>query len=291
MNSTVPVVLVHGFWHGSWCWSLVTAELAGRGIASVAVDLQGHGLNAGSPSSRWARPFDAGAYAVEPSPVSAVTATSAAAALVDQVRQIGRGRACVVVAHSAGGVVASLAAEQAPELFREIVYVAAIVPVSGLPAVAYLDLPENEGSMVGPLLAADPSVVGALRFHADDADRRESVRQTFYNDVDEATAAAAASLLGRDAPAGILGEAIAVTAQRYGSVPRSYVTCARDNTVPPALQRRYIEEMDAISTSPAKVTDLDSSHSPFLSQPAALADVIQQVHSAVPAESSAPVGV
>ncbi|AJC53177.1 alpha/beta fold hydrolase [Streptomyces sp. 769] len=37
------VVLVHGFWHGSWCWSRVVEQLAARGVTSVALDLEGHG--------------------------------------------------------------------------------------------------------------------------------------------------------------------------------------------------------------------------------------------------------
>ncbi|MFG2793767.1 alpha/beta fold hydrolase [Streptomyces sp. NPDC048419] len=49
MQSTTPVVLVHGFWHGSWCWSLVSEQLASRGVASVAVDLDGHGLKSRAP--------------------------------------------------------------------------------------------------------------------------------------------------------------------------------------------------------------------------------------------------
>jgi pimeloyl-ACP methyl ester carboxylesterase len=44
MRTEIPVVLVHGMWHGSWCWSLVTGEPAARGLGSVAVDLDGHGL-------------------------------------------------------------------------------------------------------------------------------------------------------------------------------------------------------------------------------------------------------
>jgi len=61
------VVLVHGFWHGSWCWSLLTEQLAARGIPSVAVDLDGHGLKSRSPASRWGRPFDPAAFAAESS--------------------------------------------------------------------------------------------------------------------------------------------------------------------------------------------------------------------------------
>jgi pimeloyl-ACP methyl ester carboxylesterase len=32
-------VLVHGLWHGAWCWDGVRAALADRGVDSVAVDL------------------------------------------------------------------------------------------------------------------------------------------------------------------------------------------------------------------------------------------------------------
>jgi len=141
------VILVHGFWHGSWCWSPVTELLAARGIPSVAVDLAGHGLRGRSPRSRWARPFDPAAFAVEPGPSADVTATSAAAVLVEQIRRIGAGEQCVVVAHSMGGVVATAAAEQAPELFAQLMYVAAFAPVGGLAAVDYLGAPESEGDL------------------------------------------------------------------------------------------------------------------------------------------------
>jgi len=57
------VILIHGFWHGSWCWSRVTEQLAADGVRSVAVDADGHGLNSRSPVSRWGRPFDPAAFA------------------------------------------------------------------------------------------------------------------------------------------------------------------------------------------------------------------------------------
>jgi hypothetical protein len=40
------------------------------------------------------------------------------------------------------------------------------------------------------------------------------------------------------------------------------------------LQRLFIKEIDAVSSKPTAVVELDSSHSPFLSQPAALAAAI-----------------
>ena len=37
---TVPgAVLVHGLWHGAWCWDAIRAALAERGVDSVAVEL------------------------------------------------------------------------------------------------------------------------------------------------------------------------------------------------------------------------------------------------------------
>ncbi|AGP52097.1 hypothetical protein M271_02315 [Streptomyces rapamycinicus NRRL 5491] len=95
-----------------------------------------------------------------------------------------------------------------------------------------------------------------------------------YNDVDDRTADAAIALLSPDGPVGIPGEELTITAQRYGRIPHSYVTCTRDNAIPLALPHRFIKEIDAVSASPTAVTELDSSHSPFLSQPAALAEAI-----------------
>ena len=277
------VILVHGFWHGSWCWSLVTEQLAARGILSVAVDLDGHGLKSRSPSSRWGRPFDPAAFAAEPSDTASVTASSAASTLVRQIRLIGGGEPCVVVAHSMGGTVATAAAELEPTLFACLMYVSALAPVKGTVA-EYSAGPENEGETLTALLAADPFIVGAVRLDLGDLSRHSAFRETFYGDVDESTAEAAISLLAPDAPVGIPAEAFPVTAGRYGAIPHSYVVCTKDSAIPVALQRRFVVDMDAVSSGPTEVTELDSSHSPFLSQPAALADIIAVAYRASFAE-------
>ncbi len=268
------VILVHGAWHGSWCWSLVTQQLASRDIPSVAVDLDGYGLKGQSPRSRWSRPFDAAAFAREPSPAAGVTATTAATTLVEQIRVIGGGEPCVVVAHSMGGTVATAAAELAPELFAHLVYVSGFAPVSGLPAGYYVSLPECASTMVNGLISGVTADAGALRIDTGDQGLHPAIRETFFADVDEATAAAAIGLLSPDQPVAMPAEAFTVTPGRYGTVPHTYVTCTKDNANPIALQHRFIAEIDAVSKEPTTVVELDSSHSPFLSQPAILAVVI-----------------
>ncbi|HEX3713168.1 MAG TPA: alpha/beta fold hydrolase [Trebonia sp.] len=269
-------ILVHGAWHGSWCWSLVTEQLAGCGISSVAVDLDGHGLKSRSPASRWGRPFDRAHFATERAGGPAITVTSAASTLAEQIKTIGGGAPCVVVAHSMAGIIAGAAAELAPELFARLVYVSAYAPVAGQPGEAYFNAPEATGSLVPSLLAADPAAAGALRIDTGDEARHVAIRETFYGDVDPITAEAAISLLSPDASTGISGENFTATTGRYGAVPHTYVVCMRDNANPVALQRRFIAEIDAVSTAPTAVVELDSSHSPMLSQPAALAAIIAE---------------
>ena len=43
--SARTVVLVHGAWHGAWCYAALQAELDRRGVPSLAVDLPGHGVS------------------------------------------------------------------------------------------------------------------------------------------------------------------------------------------------------------------------------------------------------
>ncbi len=271
-------MLVHGLWHGSWAWSLVTERLAARGVPSIAVDLDGHGLKRRSPTARWARPFDSPSFAAEPTPSADVTASSAAATLVEQLRRIGGGRPCVVVAHSMAGCVATAAAEAAPELFAELVYLAAFAPVTGAGAVESLATPENEGEQVSHLLIGDAGAIGALRIDPGDRARHADIRDAFYHDVEERTAEAAISLLGDDGPLGIPGEAVSVTPPRFGAVPHTYIVCLEDRVVPLALQRRFVDEIDAVSARATTVVELETSHSPFLSAPDELAAAIALAH-------------
>jgi pimeloyl-ACP methyl ester carboxylesterase len=39
MADDPTVVLVHGAWHGAWCWEKVTPQLDEAGVAWMAVDL------------------------------------------------------------------------------------------------------------------------------------------------------------------------------------------------------------------------------------------------------------
>ncbi|MFI1509042.1 alpha/beta fold hydrolase [Streptomyces sp. NPDC020597] len=279
MTST-PLLFLHGYWHGSWCWSEVIAKVTAAGRQAVAVDMAGHGLNARRPECLSRRPFDPDAVATEASPVAGVGLDEAADLLASQIRQVGRGGPVTVVAHSMGGTVLTRAAQQVPELVGHMVYLTAFMPASDIPAVAYIQSADNEGELVGPSLRADPTVIGALRFDlaSENAAYRQQLRQAFFGDVDPVVADAALGLLSPDAPVGIAAGATTLTRDGWGSIPRTYVTCAQDMAIRPALQRRFITEADAaFPDNSTSVVALDASHSPFLSMPDQVADIVTKL--------------
>ena len=43
MKASPTIILVHGAFHGAWCWQMVADHLNMHGIRSTAVDLPGRG--------------------------------------------------------------------------------------------------------------------------------------------------------------------------------------------------------------------------------------------------------
>jgi pimeloyl-ACP methyl ester carboxylesterase len=110
--ATATVLLVHGSWHGPWCWERVIPELARLGLPSRAIALP----SCGSEPDKW------GDLAADGRAI-----TEAAAAIPGPV---------VVVGHSYGGV-ALTEAELAPNV-RHLAYLGAFMPALGKALLDYL---------------------------------------------------------------------------------------------------------------------------------------------------------
>jgi pimeloyl-ACP methyl ester carboxylesterase len=275
-----PLVLLHGYYHGAWCWTDVVIELAAAGRAAVPVDMAGHGLKARRPRAATARPFDEAAFAAEESPLAALDLDAAATLLIDQVRKIGRGVPTTVVAHSMGGAVLTRAAEKRPDLMAHLVYLTAYMPASGTPCLAYPSLPEAAETLFMPLLCGDPMATGALRIDplSNDPARHDRLLRAFYGGVEPRAAEAAMALLSCDAATHTATEATTLTAAGWGALPRTYVHCTQDRTIPLALQRLFVRQADeAFPDNPTKVLTLEAAHAPFLSVPERLAELLAAI--------------
>ena len=98
----------------------------------------------------------------------------------------------------------------------------------------------------------------------------ERHRELFYGDVDEAALAWAQERLTPQ-PAAPFGAPVAL-GEAFAAVPKHYVECTRDGAISIELQR------DMIAATPGvAVHTLDSDHSPFLSRPAELAEVLDRI--------------
>jgi pimeloyl-ACP methyl ester carboxylesterase len=138
-------VLVHGAWHGAWCWAAVINQLEKFGDRAFAVDLPGHGASGFS------------------------RAEASLSLYVDSVAKFieDRGLRDVVLAgHSLGGITISGVVQKIPKRLKRVIYVSAIVPRDGESAIDTLPDSATTAGALEPMRAQpDPSApVDEARF-------------------------------------------------------------------------------------------------------------------------------
>ena len=94
-------------------------------------------------------------------------------------------------------------------------------------------------------------------------------REKFYADCSDEQIAYALDHL---CPQAVAPNAVPVElTENYAQVPRSYIRCMQDGAIP------YEYQVAITSSWPdGSVVDIDSSHSPFFSDPAKLADIVTE---------------
>jgi len=229
-------LLVHGSAHGAWCWREVVPRLNALGHEAIAIDLPSHGD--------------------DPLPTNSATLDLYAQRVIDHLTD-----PTIVVGHSMGGYVISHAAEQAPALIDRLIYLCAYLPWPG----RTLAQMRKEGK-TQPLLPALIMSEDRKSF----AINPDMVGDVMYHDCSDDQVAFAKSQLCLQATQPS-DQQVPLTSV-YHSVPRSYIICNQDRTIPPELQRRMAADFDDRS-----VFELDTSHSPFFSRPQDLSDLFDTI--------------
>jgi pimeloyl-ACP methyl ester carboxylesterase len=274
-------VLVHGAFANSFSFAPLQAELGLLGHRSVAVDLPGHGFAATYPRAYQA-PQDLGGLATVPGAIKGVTLADNAAHLIGILERAKRNGPIILVSHSRGGMTATVAANQRPDLIDRIVYVSAWCPVDldvsayyAEPEMATVDATGLASSMIGNpaelgllrsnFRTADPGVLAAFKaaFLADGTDEEFMVvLNTFQPD--------------ENLDAGTPDDR--AQADTWGRIPKSYIRLTEDTSVPLAMQDRMIREGDALTPeNPYDVRTLTSSHLKWLVDPAPAARVLGEI--------------
>jgi pimeloyl-ACP methyl ester carboxylesterase len=165
----------------------------------------------------------------------------------------------VLVGHSLGGNTVPLVAARRPA--RHVTYVCALVPDLGR---SLADQLREDPDMLNPRYArglSEPDEQRRRRWIDEDL-----ARSVLYGDCDEATARLAIEHL-RPQALHPYGQPFGL--DEFPSVPSTYVVCTDDQLVNPEWSRRVARDRLG-----ADVLELPGSHSPFLSRPGPLADVL-----------------
>ncbi len=228
------MVLVHGAWHGAWCWSSLQAELDTRGIPSLAIDLPGHGVSL--------EPF--GDLIADAAHVSLVLAKLA--------------QPVILVGHSYGGAVISQAGVTATNV-THLVYLTAFVP----------DVGESVTSVLQSMPAA-PTALGAAIVLGEgglSTINPERARAAFYEHCNPAATPANVARLCAQPFATFMQ---ALTAAAWHDIDSTYVRCTDDQAIALAHQDHMAQRCTHVET-------LATDHSPFASQPAQTADILERI--------------
>jgi len=233
-------VLVHGAWHGAWCWDKVTPLIRPGEHTVYTPDLPGHGerLSIGQR----------------------ITAEDYADSLVHLIA--GLDQPVILTGHSMAGMVISRVAELVPDRISTLVYLAGFLLVNG---ESINDLENRiQGSIVAPnlILSKDKSL-----FSLPD----QIVREGLYSDCNETDYQYALPRL-QSQPVQPFLNRLSVSAARFGTVPRVYIECLQDQALPVATQRLMYEK-----THCSRVFTLDSGHAPFFSRYQEVADILLQL--------------
>jgi pimeloyl-ACP methyl ester carboxylesterase len=156
----------------------------------------------------------------------------------------------VVVAHSYGGIVTAQAAAGI-EAVRHLLLVSSYLPEVGQ------SLSSFGGEQPAPFLDIDPAR-GTFTV------RPDALAETFLQDCDPEIQRQATGRTARQSLA-VLEQPVQSAAWRY--VPSTYLVCGQDRGTPAALQREFAGRA-------SRVVELEAGHHPFLSQPAAVRDLI-----------------
>lgn len=221
-DTLVRFVLVHGGMHGAWCWAQVIPELAALGHTAVAVELPGHGTRRDEAS----------------------TLDSYRDAVVAMLQP-----GDVLVAHSMGGIAATVAADAAAQMLSHVVFLAAVVPEEG-----------NSAAGISELAEAFSHFVPGEDDTAIEIASRDDAARLFYHDCDPSTIQWAYHHVTPQQVAPMLTPVHAPT-WWASNVPRSYIVCEEDQLIEPPLARLFATRLGVQPLS------ISSSHSPFLSRP------------------------
>ncbi|SFT10333.1 Pimeloyl-ACP methyl ester carboxylesterase [Mucilaginibacter polytrichastri] len=230
------IILVHGAWADVSSWDAVVPLLKAQGHEVIAINLTGHGK--------------------DQTPFAKITFQT----YVDQVKAaIGSRNNVILVGHSFAGLIISQVAEEIPSQIKKLVYLAAALPIDGDSLLGLAG--QDSNSHISGSLTVDKEHGAAII-------AKEGVADILAADAPQQVQEYLAANI-KPEPLAPLAEKVHLTEKNFGSVKKVYIYTINDHTISYIAQQRMVK-----AGKVEKVYTLQSSHTPFISMPDKLSDII-----------------
>ncbi len=193
-------ILVHGAWHGAWCWQRVIPYMQQQGHEVVCPDLR-------------------------------VTTNISLEYYVQELGKIleSVSTPVILVGHSLGGLIISQAAEYWPTKVKQLIYIAGFVlknKHSILNTIQQIAIP----SLVDTNLIVDQAT-GMTRLN------EAAISACFYNDCSNVDIDWGKAQLVEQPLQPMLDE-VQISPEKYGMIPKIYIELLHDNAILPLFQQK-----------------------------------------------------
>ena len=200
-------VLIHGAYHGAWCWGAVQRLLPN----AVAPNLPGHGGDPGWLSNQTLDGYTA----------RIVDAIDAATGPI------------TLVGHSMGGAIAAQAADARPDRVAGIVFLTAYIPIDGEKISDVVKTDPASHVQVKRLTSGEDEALSLMTGTVEDA---------FYNDADASQLGFAQDRVQLQSP-NPFQTPLTLSDKGFGSVGKAAIICLKDRAISPGHQRWMAERV------------------------------------------------
>lgn len=236
-KTSTHFVFIPGSFHAAWCWYKMQTLLNKDSNTTEAVDLPAHGR--------------------DNTPIKEITLDSYVDAVCKVLEKYNK--PVVLIGHNRAGIIISQVAEKMPDRIDKLVYLCAFLIPNGEAMVATA-LTDSSSALVSNLIFND-----AEGWHFP----KESIfKEAFYNDCSEDDIVLCNFLLTKE-PNAPVGTPLQLSEANYGKVKKVYIHTTMDNTITYGLQKQMVEKIPV-----NQVFEMKAGHSPFLSKPRELADLL-----------------
>lgn len=233
---------LHGGGQGGWVWDETIAAMAAQSGGSarcLALDAPGCGLKRGRDTSQ-------------------IAFADIARELIADIEAAGM-KDVILVGHSQAGMTMPQMAEEAPGLFRELVFLTCSMPLPGKSTLDQMGNSrhgEKEDEVGWPV---DPET----------ATMEQRFRAMFCNDMSDAQADAFLAKLGSDMWPPVCYSFSDWKTDHLAAMPVTYIICESDMALPPPWQHRFAQRLHA-----DRLESLDAGHQAMNTQPTGLAAML-----------------